>query len=91
MISLYILMSMKQYIKAIDPRMVFGFGLLMILAFLAAILALGKVHMETSYGLDIVLGSLTTLSGGFAQWAFSGTGERPVTERPAASSTSPHE
>ncbi len=69
---------MKAYIKSVDPRMVFGFGLLLILAFLAAILALGKVHMETSYGLDIVLGSLTTLTGGFAQWAFSNMGKGKI-------------
>ncbi len=31
------------------------------------------MKQESSYGLEIVLGSLATLSGGFAQWAFSST------------------
>lgn len=54
-----------------EPRMIFGFILLGLVALLAAVIALGKVHQESSYGLDIVLGSLATLAGGFAQWAFS--------------------
>lgn len=48
----------------------FGFALLVVIAALAAIIALGKVEPKTSYGLDIILGCLTTLSGGFAAWAF---------------------
>ena len=52
-------------------KMMFGFALLTVLAALAAIIALGKVEMSTSYGLNIVLGALCTLSGGFAQWAFN--------------------
>ena len=52
--------------------MVFGFALLFILAFLSARVALGHVEQATSYGLDILLGSLATLAGNFAQWAFSG-------------------
>jgi hypothetical protein len=51
--------------------MLFGFGLLLVLAVLAAMIALGKVEMQTSYGLNIVLGSLCTLTGAFAQWAFN--------------------
>ncbi len=51
--------------------MFFGFGILGIVFFLAVIIALGKVEQQTSYGLNIVLGSLATLAGGFAQWAFS--------------------
>jgi hypothetical protein len=54
-----------------DSRMMFGFCLLLILGTLAAIIALGKVEEKTSYGLQYVLGGLTTLAGGFAQWAFS--------------------
>jgi flagellar motor component MotA len=57
--------------KNVDPRMVFGFGLLMAVIVLALVIAMGKVHQESSYGLEIVLGSLSTLSGAFAQWAFS--------------------
>jgi len=55
-----------------DPRMIFGFCLLFILAFLSARVALGHVEQSASYGLDILLGSLATLTGNFAQWAFSG-------------------
>lgn len=51
-------------------KMIFGFSLLFVLGLLAGLIALGKVEMQTSYGLNIVLGSLTTLSGGFAAWAF---------------------
>ncbi len=56
--------------KNIDPRMLFGFGILCVIASLALLIALGNVKQESSYGLEIVLGGLTTLSGGFAQWAF---------------------
>jgi len=51
--------------------MIFGFLLLLLLAVLAAIIALGKVEQNTSYGLQYILGALSTLAGGFAQWAFS--------------------
>lgn len=52
-------------------KMFFGFLLMIILATLAAIIALGKVHMESSYGLDIILGGFIALAGGFVQWAFT--------------------
>lgn len=52
--------------------MVFGFGVLLIVAALAAIIALGKVHQESSYGLGILVGTLSTLAGAFSNWAFSG-------------------
>lgn len=51
-------------------KVLFGFLLLLILGILSAILALGKVEATTSFGLDIILGGLLTLSGGFAGWAF---------------------
>ena len=54
-----------------EPRIIFGFLLLVVIAVLAAIIALGKVEMQTSYGLNIVLGSLATLAGAFSQWAFT--------------------
>lgn len=57
--------------KSLTWKAWFGFSLLMVTAVLAAIIALGKVEMQTSYGLNIVLGSLATLSGNFAQWAFT--------------------
>lgn len=54
-----------------DLRMAFGFGLLLVIAGLALAIALGKVHQDTSFGLQYLLGSLSSLAGGFAQWAFS--------------------
>ena len=51
-------------------RMIFGFSILAVLATVSLIIALGKVSQDTSYGLEIVLGALAVLSGGFAQWAF---------------------
>jgi hypothetical protein len=55
----------------------FGFCILLVLAGLAAIISLGRVHAESSFGLDIILGGLLTLSGGFAGWAFQGTSKQP--------------
>mgnify|MGYP001597114646 CR=1 FL=1 len=57
--------------KHLDARLLFGFGILLVITVLALIIALGKVHQESSYGLEIVLGGLTTLAGAFSQWAFS--------------------
>jgi hypothetical protein len=59
-----------------DPRwlpvlkLLFGFLLLIELGALVVIIAIGKVEMQTSYGLGEIIGCLLTLSGGFAQWAF---------------------
>lgn len=59
-----------------DPRwlpfgkLLFGLILLLILAVLSAIIALGKIEATTSHGLDTLLGGLLTLSGGFANWCF---------------------
>jgi hypothetical protein len=57
--------------KNLDARMLFGFGVLLVMATLALFIALGKVHQESSYGLDIVLGALAAQAGAFGQWAFS--------------------
>jgi len=51
-------------------KMIYGFAILASLVILASIIALGKVEQATSHGLEIVLGALAVLSGGFAQWAF---------------------
>jgi hypothetical protein len=51
-------------------KMAFGFTLLIILGSLSYIIAIEKVHADSSYGLDIILGGLLTLSGGFVGWAF---------------------
>lgn len=58
-------------------RMIFGFSLLVILACLATAIALGHVEERTSYGLMPLLTTLSTLAGGFAQWAFNGNGKKP--------------
>jgi hypothetical protein len=60
-----------------EPRIIFGFCLLIVISILAGIIALGKVEQATSHGLDIVLGSLATLAGGFSQWAFTRPPEPP--------------
>lgn len=59
-----------------DPRMLFGFLVVVIIAVLAAFIALGKVHQESSFGLQILLGSLSTLAGSFAAWAFSSRSDK---------------
>ncbi len=51
-------------------RYCFGFALLIVIGGLAALIALGTVEERTSYGLNIILGCLTTLAGGFAAAAF---------------------
>jgi hypothetical protein len=51
-------------------KMGLGFLLLILLAVLAMVIALGKVEQSTSYGLNIILGGLLTLAGGFTQWCF---------------------
>jgi hypothetical protein len=58
-----------------QQKMIFGFLALVVLATLAAIIALGRVHQDTSYGLDYILGGLTMMTGGFANWAFGSTKE----------------
>ena len=48
----------------------FGFVLLLVLAVLAGVIALGKVEQATSFGLTYILGGLTSMAGGFVQWSF---------------------
>ena len=60
----------------VDPRYYFGFGVLVVLTVLALVIALGSVTQDKSYGLEIVLGSLATLCGGFAQWAFGSSKDK---------------
>ena len=57
-----------------QQKMIFGFLALVVLATLAAIIALGKVNQESSYGLDYILGGLTMMVGVFSNWAFGSTG-----------------
>ena len=49
-------------------KILFGFLLVLALATLAAIIALGHVEQATSFGLSYVLGGLTAIAGGFANW-----------------------
>lgn len=58
-----------------DARMILGFCLLLSLDLITLCIALGKVEQATSFGLDIILGCFTTLSGAFAVWAFTRTSE----------------
>jgi hypothetical protein len=69
-----------------EPRLLFGFAILIVTAVLAVIIAVGKVQQDTSYGLQIVLGSLATLAGAFAQWAFS---QQPPNDPPDRSGSGP--
>jgi hypothetical protein len=62
--------------KNLDSRMALGFCVLLVLAVLAIVIALGKVEQQTSAGLNIVLGALAVLSGQFSQWAFSGKNDK---------------
>jgi len=52
-------------------KIAFGYALLLVLASLCAVIALWKVEAATSFGLDILIGGLLTLSGSFAQWCFT--------------------
>lgn len=57
-------------------RMVFGFLILLILAVLAGVIAVAKVHEESSFGLQYILGALSAMAGGFTQWAFGSKKEK---------------
>lgn len=57
-------------------KMLFGFCLLTVLGLLARGLALNQVKADTSYGLEIILGGLLTMSGAFANWAFGEVSHR---------------
>lgn len=54
-----------------ELRMLFGFLLLVIVAFICVAIALGKVEEQTSFGLTQIITVLSALGGGFANWAFS--------------------
>lgn len=57
-------------------KMIFGFSLLLVLAILAGVVAVGKITQESSFGLQEILSGLLVLAGGFAQWAFSSSGAK---------------
>lgn len=54
-----------------ELRMLFGFLLLVIVAFICVAIALGKVEEATSFGLTQIITVLASLAGGFSNWAFS--------------------
>jgi len=72
-------MGLGNMMPAPDPgwlpflKMLFGLLLLAMLAILCAVIALGKVEQNSSFGLQDILGGLLVLAGGFAHWCF---GER---------------
>lgn len=53
-------------------KLFYGILLLSIIGFLCVVIGMGHVEQATSYGLDIVLGCLATLAGGFGTWLSSG-------------------
>jgi hypothetical protein len=56
-------------------KMAFGYLLLLLLGGLILTIALGRVHAESSYGLDQLIGGLLVIAGGFAHWAFGQDGD----------------
>lgn len=54
-----------------QSRMIFGYAVLVAIWTLCIVIGLGKVTQENSFGLDNLMGCLTTLSGGFAVYAFT--------------------
>jgi len=52
-------------------RLIFGYFIFAAIVVLAALIALGKVSKDSSYGLDFLLGAITLMAGGWTQWAFS--------------------
>lgn len=67
-------------------KLLFGFLLLLTLATLSAVIALGKVEQASSHGLDMLLGGFLTLSGGFAGWCFDSS-KRLMAASPATAAT----
>lgn len=59
-----------------ELRMLFGFLVLLIIAVLTGVIAIGHVEESTSYGLIPIITVLATVGGGFAQWAFGAGGNK---------------
>ncbi len=68
-----------------DLRMLFGFCVLGAITIIALVIAIGHVEEKTSYGLGMILGSLTSLAGGFTNWAFGQQSRRSAEGKPALS------
>lgn len=63
-------------------KILFGFLLLGVLAWLAHEIAIGKVEATTSYGLGEIEGCLQTLAGAWAGWGFGQIVAARKTEEP---------
>jgi hypothetical protein len=63
-------------------KMGFGYLAMLTLVVLAATIAIGNVQENTSHGLMPIITTLSTLAGGFSQWAFSAARSRAKTEKP---------
>ena len=67
-----------KWLAAPDPnwlpflKILLGYLIFLNLSVLAAVIALGKVHQESSFGLQGIIGGLSFFAGGFSTWAFSG-------------------
>lgn len=57
-------------------KLLLGYLLLLTLAVLAGLIALGKVEGSSSFGLEQVLGGLLVLAGAFSHWAFGENKEK---------------
>jgi cytochrome b561 len=49
---------------------IFGYAVLASVLVLALLIIMKKVEPTTSFGLDMVLGTLAALAGGYANWAY---------------------
>lgn len=56
-------------------KMTLEFLVVLAISTLAAVIALGHVEAQTSFGLDIIIGGLLTIVGGFCNWAFGSSGD----------------
>lgn len=51
-------------------RLLYGLVIVIVLAVLAGVIALGHVEEKTSFGLMPIITALSALAGAFGQWAF---------------------
>lgn len=58
-------------------KLLFGFTLVVLVIILGAIIAIGKVQQETSFGLRDIIALLGPVIGFWSQWAFSAKREAP--------------
>lgn len=56
-------------------KLFFGFALVVLVIALGAIIAIGNVRQETSFGLRDIIALLGPVIGFWSQWAFSRKGE----------------